>query len=296
MCSRIALDEGAVVVRARALVRDAGIDAVPVDLSKYLARAGADLRSSSALAANEAGNTMFVKGRHVITVNANDSPERRRFTALHEIGHIVLDLPSEHGPSLSTEGLYRYARRPKEEALCDAFAAECLLPHGFLRRDLDGFEPGFDFVHSISERYSASLTSASSRIAANCPGAVASILSQDGYVRAITLSASMRTLGLFVPLGIAVPKGSVTRERLERGHAAASAGAVEANVWTSSDAAQDVELQEVVLVLPAWGQALTQLWCHEDSNEIPSRQGEVDDALLKELDGNLPWPSGKKRR
>ena len=136
MSSATGLSEAAVIVRARSFVRTSQIDAIPVDLNRYLTAANAELRKNARLAPGEAGNTMFVKGRHHITVNANDSTERQRFTVLHEIAHIHLQLPSVHGGNSSSDSLYSYARRPPEEILCDVFAAECLLPQHFLSQDL----------------------------------------------------------------------------------------------------------------------------------------------------------------
>lgn len=95
---------------------------------RYLVAANAEMRESARLGPKEAGNTMYVQGRRLITVNANDRAERRRFTVLHEIAHIVLDLPSKHSEGITDDTLYSYVRRPPEEVICDTFAAECLLP------------------------------------------------------------------------------------------------------------------------------------------------------------------------
>lgn len=126
-------------------MRKCGITAVPVDLAKYLTAANAELRVSKRLGHGEAGHTMFVHGRHIITVNGNDTPERQRFTVLHEIAHIVLEMPSVHGDEVSADALLSYARRPPEEVVCDTFAAECLLPHELLREDLRDASATFSF-------------------------------------------------------------------------------------------------------------------------------------------------------
>ena len=70
-----------------------------------------------------AGHTVVVGGRRCIIINGNDRPERQRFTACHEIAHIVLELPTEHA-----NGGSQFARRSPNEVLCDVFAAELLLP------------------------------------------------------------------------------------------------------------------------------------------------------------------------
>lgn len=55
----------------------------------------------------------------VIVINKNTSPERKRFTALHELGHLVLDFD---------DGVSDKDR----EAFCHCFASEMLLPEDLL--------------------------------------------------------------------------------------------------------------------------------------------------------------------
>ena len=64
----------------------------------------------------------------MITVNGNHKKERQRFTVLHEIAHIVLELPSEHhGTTITTQELISYRARPKEGGAVMA-EAELVLP------------------------------------------------------------------------------------------------------------------------------------------------------------------------
>lgn len=51
----------------------------------------------------------------LIVVNGNFPAERKRFTALHELGHLLLDIPEDITPK-------------EVESLCNAFASEILLP------------------------------------------------------------------------------------------------------------------------------------------------------------------------
>jgi hypothetical protein len=281
-------------------VRTCGIDSVPVDLTKYLSAANAELRVSHRLASGEAGNTMFVKGRHLISVNGNDTPERQRFTALHEVAHIVLDLPSKHGESLTTDALYSYSRRPPEEVICDTFAAECLIPHEFLRTDLKDASAGFNFVQTLAERYEASLPCTASRVAVNAPFACAYVLSQDGYVRFVTYSTSMRGSRFRIPPGIALPTNSITLRCLKSG-SDTGADIVPGFLWTSADEFADIDLREEALVLRSWKQALTLISLEggdalDETETSRSNYSEAEEPLLRELDGILPWPSGKKRK
>lgn len=55
----------------------------------------------------------------LIVVNANFPTERKRYTALHELGHLLLDIPSDVPAKMV-------------EAICNAFASEVLLPSSVL--------------------------------------------------------------------------------------------------------------------------------------------------------------------
>jgi len=300
MSSAIGLSEAAVIVRARSFVRSSQIDAIPVDLNRYLTAANAELRINARLAPGEAGNTMFVKDRHLITVNANDTTERQRFTVLHEIAHIHLQLPSVHGGNGSSDSLYSYARRPPEEILCDVFAAECLLPQHFLSQDLKSAVAGFSFIDEMAQKYEASLSCTASRVAINAPFPCAYVLSQGGFVRFATNSASMRESGFRVSIGVAVPSASVTGQCLADSRSPSS-GVVGAHLWTSADGYVDLDVSEEVRLLKSWGQALTLIW--PDDGDAPDlkrqethRGRDEEEPLLKELDGVLPWPGRSKRR
>ena len=291
------ITEATAIVRARAFVRKAGIDRVPVDLEKYAQAVNAEVRFSSRLRPAEAGSTMCVDGRHIITVNTADRPERQRFTVLHEIAHVELDLPSRHGDMLDADRLFSYAKRPPEEVLCDVFASECLVPYEFLVRDLKTAEPGFPFVEQIAEHYQASLSCTLSRVVVNSALPCASVLSQAGYIRFVAYSASMRERRFWVTPRIAIPAGSVTLQSVSLG-TSGGPSPVPAYVWTSQDSLSDLELMEEVRLLPAWDQTLTLLW-FEDA-ELPRDRSDArepdEDVLLEELDGTLKWPRKRRRR
>ena len=59
----------------------------------------------------------------LIVVNGNFPTERKRFTALHELGHLLLDIPANVSPK-------------EIESLCNAFASEMLLPAVVLKSKL----------------------------------------------------------------------------------------------------------------------------------------------------------------
>ncbi|MGH8250088.1 MAG: ImmA/IrrE family metallo-endopeptidase [Steroidobacteraceae bacterium] len=166
------------ILKARKFVRDAGIASAPVDLERLVGAVNARIRVVHDLFEDESGQTTRIMGTHVIIVNGNHREERQRFTVLHELAHIVLELPSHHhGPKLRTETLMRYARRPPEEVLCDVFAAECLLPHHLFSQDVGDVEISMAVVKALAEKYKSSLTATGSRFAVSAQDPCAFVLS-----------------------------------------------------------------------------------------------------------------------
>jgi Zn-dependent peptidase ImmA (M78 family) len=150
------------VLKAREFVKKAGIKQIPADIQQYLNVANAELSVKFDLKDSEAGRTIPLSDRYIIEVNGRHTPERQRFTVLHEIGHIILELPSSHSDEVSIESLHRYKSRPTEEIWCDVFAAECLLPYHFFREDVGKTDPGMDAIRGLAAKYEASLISTAS--------------------------------------------------------------------------------------------------------------------------------------
>ena len=103
------MDEFSVVLRARTFVRETGSLGLPPSVEAYVQQIGGVLRHEADLPNDEPGYSFESNGKHFICVNDKDSEKRRRFTACHEIAHIVLGLPSDH----SSMPWWSYAKRPK---------------------------------------------------------------------------------------------------------------------------------------------------------------------------------------
>lgn len=118
------MNELAVVMRAREFITRVSIDVMPVDLKDYVNAAGAKLEVRWNMKDDEAGYTIPLPDHYLICVNGTQREERQRFTVLHEIAHIILELPSSHSEGLDEDSLGSYQRKSPEETLCDIFAAE----------------------------------------------------------------------------------------------------------------------------------------------------------------------------
>jgi Zn-dependent peptidase ImmA (M78 family) len=92
------------------------------------------------------GLATFVNDKYpVIVVNGNFPVERKRFTLLHELGHLLLNMKGVDSK--------------QEEILCNQFASEFLLPRKFLLNEFGGKRGHItiqEFI-SIQEKYGISI-------------------------------------------------------------------------------------------------------------------------------------------
>lgn len=281
--------------KARRFVQTAGISAIPVDLDLYVSKLAGKV-SLDALDPGEAGYTMVTGAGPLITINEMDRPTRRRFTVCHEIGHLVLGLPSEHGHGPN----WSYARRSPNEVCCDVFAAELLLPVAFFTPLARSLAPDFDAVEELGAKFFASREATASRLAATSRLACGYVLSEGGKVRHMVRSPALRDARGWVSSGTPLPAGS-TAAALRCGSDRSGSATYSGDVWF--EGWQNVELSESSIFIPEYDQTLTLLHC-ADQDELdalprpgtPERVGpDEDDALLKPLDGYPGW-SGSGRR
>jgi Zn-dependent peptidase ImmA (M78 family) len=285
------VDEFTAILRARELVGRVNPAKIPVPLESYLAEVGCVLRVDSDLSADEPGFSVTIGGKEHIVVNSRDSVERQRFTICHELGHVVLKLPSQHGGV----PLWSYSKRPLNEIFCDVFAAELLLPYRLFKPLADDALIGFAALDDLAESFSASVMATGSRFAAAVDVPCAFVISQERIVRYASRSKSLRESEAWIAPGSGLPPGSVSAKA--NSAAGIESGEIQADQWFT-DWRRGGMLLEEARYLPRWKQTLTLLWFDDD--EVPLLDGEHQDSEeeqgLKELDGTLPWPGRKKRR
>ena len=285
------MDEFGAILRARELVARLKLTSIPARIEDYLEEVGCHLKVDSSLSPNEPGYSVKIGGTNCIVVNGNDIPERQRFTACHELGHIVLDLPSEHEDS----PLWSYSKRPPNEVNCDVFAAELLLPYLIFKPLADSEAIGFAALDDLAEKFEASVTATGSRFAAAVDAPCAFVLSERGRVRYASRSKALREAGAYIPPGIELPRGSLS-ETIRNGRSADGPHEVAADIWLS-DWKRGGLLLEEARQMSQWDQTLTMLWFDDEEVPVESNRGEYEEESgLKELDGNLPWPGKSRRR
>jgi len=296
----MAIDEFRAVLKAREFVRNVRPVTFPVAVEIYAREARAVIRPQTDLGPDEAGYCFQNNGKHFICTNANDRAERQRFTVCHEIAHIVLGLPSQHGAS----PWWSYAKRPLAEILCDIFAAELLLPYDLFQPQADNSSISLAAIDDLAERFQASVTATGSRYAAVASTPLAFVLSEQGKVRYASRSNPLKDAYAWIPPRLDLPDGCFSK-KARAGTPCASPEQVDADVWFSEWERGGILLEESRHLAP-WDQTLTLLWfkdgevppkkLRDDRGEVLENDEDENDGLLKELDGNLRWPGKRRRR
>jgi len=204
----------------------------------------------------------------------------------------VLGLPSVH----KTLPSWSYAKKSREEILCDVFAAELLLPSKLFKPLADKELISFRTVGDLADRFEASLTATGSRFATVIGAPCAFVLSEKGKVRYTSRSLSLREANAWVHPRLGLPPGSVSA-RARAGEVCEGPEEIGAELWFSPWERGGILLEEA-RHFEQWDQTLTLLWFEDE--EVPplkSKQEEEEEEWgIKELDGILPWPGRKRRK
>ena len=265
------------------------------DLSVYVAAAAAKVVKEELNEGESGYTTTTPKGRHIITVNSLEPPQRQRFTVCHEIAHIVLWLPSHHEEVPS----WSFVKRDINETFCDMFAAELLMPHTQWREMLQDDEPSLEVIERMAAEFDVSFPAAASRLATLSEWPCAWVTMDRGVVRHAARSTALRQARAWIAPRTPIPPGSVAHRLRESEVNGVEFGEVPQDVWFQ-DWEAGLDLREIARHYASTDTTGSLLWFEED--ELPQvevgrfGQKHEADGGLKELDGHLPWPSGKKRR
>ena len=287
------MDEFTAVMKARELVGKVNPSTIPVPVAAYVKEVGAKFHLDDSLAPDESGCSFEDNGVHHICINKKDSPERRNFTTCHELGHIVLGLPSDHKES----PWWSYTKRSPNEVFCDVFAAELLLPVRLFKPLADKLDISLAAVDELAGRFEASTMATGSRFATVVATPCAFVLSEKGKVRYASRSKALREANAFIPPGTALPGNSVS-ERVRNGGKCDGPEEIMADLWFN-DWDRGGVLLEDARYLQRWDQTLSLIWFGDDEEVPPPKRSpreEEEEFGLRELDGVLPWPGKKRRR
>lgn len=281
------MDELVAIGRARKLVQT--IAAPPVDVDALIAAHGMVYKESDRLGPGEAGNTVTKGGTTYIIVNKKDDPFRRRFTALHELAHNVLDLPSKHAGGVTGDELERFVGRPPEEKICDVFAAECLVPAHLIKPLINDAPFSVNLLLELTRTFQASRQCIASSFVRSSKELVAYVYAEAGVTQHVIPSVALRNAGIYIQGG-KLPSSSAAFKAVQAAEDFAAKD-LDASDWSASDNALHYACYEEALFVPAWQQTHSLLTFEPVSSNVRAAEaGDNSDELLPELTGYLPWP------
>lgn len=120
---------------AQGILSDTWDGRLPIDPVRIARTLGMDVITAQ-LASNVAGALVKEKGQDPsIVLNAQDSPNRQRFTCAHEIGHFVRrEERGEDYEYVDYRDIFSSTGEREEERFANAFAACLLMPEEHVRR------------------------------------------------------------------------------------------------------------------------------------------------------------------
>lgn len=275
--------------RAEVVLRDRGIDKLPVDPIAIAREADILVKAKPDTAPGVSGMLLRHGGSFGI-LYATHLPNKgfQRFSIGHELGHFFLDGHIDHvlpegAPSHASRAGFVSADIYEREA--DHFSAGLLMPTGPCRKLLVKREPGLAAIEAMAATCRTSLTSTAIRYAGLADDAVAVIMSTAGVVDYCFLSDTMKTLPQLTPprKGSPVPRATAT-------HAYANGGARGHNGRTEAEChvldwlggSRSMPATEEVLHLGSYGKTLTVLTIASLLDETFHDEDEDEDADLEE--------------
>jgi hypothetical protein len=190
----------------------------------------------------------------------------KRFTVGHELGHYFLD---GHVPHLFGAGQTRHLSESGflsgdvYESEADAFSANLLMPKSLFMEACEDTEQGLDAVKMLAEMCGTSLTATSIRYARLTTNPVAIICSIGQKVSFTFMSNALKARRnlIWMKKGVGLPPQSVTavfnRQIANVLNAKRVTGQSSLADWFHGD---DLEINEDVVGLGAYGHTLTVLW------------------------------------
>lgn len=290
------MDEVTAQSKARQFMAGLDLSMISTDLSVYINKVKARLKTEE-LGEGESGYTLTKRdGTSTIVVNELERIQRQRFSICHEIGHLVLELGSNHKETPP----WSYVKRDENEIWCDMFAAELLMPWDSFKRDMDHEEPSFELVERLSNKYRTSFSATASRVAALSDYPCAFVTMDSSIIRHASRSLPLRKLNAWVAPRTPIPQGSVAYDLVKNDERSGESSVVSQDVWFA-DWLQGYDLVELAKHYPEYNETFSLIWFDiDDGPDEPvntfRRDLQGDSELLKELDGVLPWPGKRKRK
>lgn len=211
-------------------------------------------------------------GKPIISVTSSPlvHPHRRRFSIVHELGH--LEMHRGTGLLRSCTKLDIQQDRPTSSTSMDAeqeanqFASAFLLPARFVEQPFAGNEPSFDLISEWADKLSTSLTATALRFTRFTREPVAVVYSFRGTIQYFQPSSEFVDLGVFPDVNRPVGSNTGARKLFSGRDASNQWQEVRAAEWFREDKSafdRGDTIREWSIGMPSYEAVLSLLWVNE---------------------------------
>jgi Zn-dependent peptidase ImmA (M78 family) len=217
-----------------------------------------------------------------------------RFTIAHELGHYFLD---GHYQYIFSDGTGRhqsdsgFISEDRYEREADTFAAALLMPEQLFRASPAWSKPGLKAIETLAESCGTSLTATAIRYARLHDEPVTVVCSIGDRVQFAFMSKILKDRRdlTWIKKNNALPEGTATarfnQDRTNVANARRAASTSTMGTWFNGGG--DLELNEEVIGLGAYGRTLTVLW--GESLPDPSEDDESEEDDLENMLPSNRW-------
>jgi Zn-dependent peptidase ImmA (M78 family) len=235
-----------------------GIEQKNFDIDDLAYALGIEVKDGG-IASGDAWIIRHADGTGTIRLNAAvTSPQRRRFSIAHELGHWELHPNLSQGYLCTGQNLRDYGQSA-EEAEANWFAATLLMPKFLIPDQVFKQDPDFEFIFKLANEFQTSFTAAARRFVELSRQPI--VLVASSTARVLWIARSRSAEYLFVPPGQAVPHHSLTGEVLRHASSKRAMEPAEFATWFPNlQVSDETELFEQVRYFADFEMALSLLW------------------------------------
>jgi hypothetical protein len=209
-------------------------------------------------------------GRPIISVSSSPvvHPHRRRFSIVHELGHLELHRGTGLLRSCTKLDIQDIPSSTSVDAEHEAnqFASAFLIPARFVEQPFAENEPSFDLISEWAEKLQTSLTATALRFTRFTLEPVAVVYSLQGKIQYFQPSSEFMELGVFPDVNQPVGSNTSARKLFNRREVSRQWQEVRAAEWfRENKSAFDREdtIRELSIGMPNYEAVLSLLWVNE---------------------------------
>ncbi len=194
----------------------------------------------------------------VIRISPKDSPERKRFSIAHELGHLMMN-HVESIQKICTDADMLNWYQSSVETQANFFASELILPDQLITPYCDVGVVNFDVIKEIAKEFRTSLTATAIKFVRLCPERCAVVYSTNGVIKWCYKSPDWWP---FIRAGQELDGRTLAYDFFVGRDMESESQAVDADAWIES-----MELDEVVehsVASTRYGFVLSLLWIKPD--------------------------------